>query len=250
MIKHKNKIIFCSIVAAILVVSFFWGNTPTTQKGNQADGNPVGSDLSAEEKIAAAEEIAKNTLPEQNNEPNFENNVPQNTEPEEKTQISEDTSEKTEEQPQTPPTENNVPDDGKTTCSITVRCDSVLNNMHILAENKKSIIPQNGIIFENKQAEFYDGETVFNVLVRELKKNKIHFEYEKTPLYNSAYIEGIGNLYEFDCGDLSGWLYKVNGKTPGAGCSQYVLSDGDVVEFIYSCNMGIDVGGYKDIKGE
>ena len=27
----------------------------------------------------------------------------------------------------------------------------------------------------------------------------------KTPIYNSAYIEGIHNLYEFDCGSLSGW---------------------------------------------
>lgn len=35
-----------------------------------------------------------------------------------------------------------------------------------------------------------------------------------TPAYNSAYIEGIGNLYEFDCGNLSGWMYSVNGVWP------------------------------------
>ena len=69
-------------------------------------------------------------------------------------------------------------------------------------------------------------------------------------MYNSVYIEGIGNLYEFDCGELSGWLYKVNGKTPGCGCSQYTLKDGDVVEFMYSCSLGADVGGYKKVSGE
>ena len=27
-------------------------------------------------------------------------------------------------------------------------------------------------------------------------------EFEVTPVYNSNYIEGINNLYEFDCGEL------------------------------------------------
>lgn len=42
-------------------------------------------------------------------------------------------------------------------------------------------------------------------------------------MYNSAYIEGINNLYEFDCGSLSGWMYKVNEWFPNYGCSRYVL---------------------------
>ena len=57
-------------------------------------------------------------------------------------------------------------------------------------------------------------------------------------------IEGIGNLYEFDCGELSGWMYTVNGQAPNYGCSQYQLEDGDVVEWIYSCDMGRDANGY------
>ena len=28
-----------------------------------------------------------------------------------------------------------------------------------------------------------------------MKNSKIHMEFENTPMYNSAYIEGIGNLY-------------------------------------------------------
>ena len=134
-----------------------------------------------------------------------------------------------------------ITEDNVTTCSLSVRCDTVLLNMDKLKKGKESIIPADGIIFSNPKAEFYQDETVFNLLARELKKNKIHIEYEFTPAFNSAYIEGIGNLYEFDCGDLSGWLYKVNGESPGCGCSQYKLKDGDVVEFVYSCNLGKDV---------
>ena len=67
---------------------------------------------------------------------------------------------------------------------------------------------------------------------------------DNTPIYNSAYIEGIANLYEFDCGELSGWMYKVNGWFPNYGCSRYRLTEGDVVEWVYTCDLGNDVGGY------
>ena len=49
-----------------------------------------------------------------------------------------------------------------------------------------------------------DGESVYDVLQRVCKANKIHMESSFTPVYNSAYIEGIHNLYEFDVGKLSG----------------------------------------------
>ena len=67
---------------------------------------------------------------------------------------------------------------------------------------------------------------MFNVLQREMRKAGIHMEFEDTPMYNSAYIEGINNLYEFDCGELSGWMYKVNGWFPNYGCSRYQLKGG------------------------
>ena len=90
---------------------------------------------------------------------------------------------------------------------------------------------------------FYEGESVFNVLQRTCKQQKIHMEFSNTPIYNSAYIEGIHNLYEFDVGNLSGWMYKVNGWFPNYGCSRYQLKDGDVIEWVYTCDLGYDVGG-------
>jgi hypothetical protein len=62
-----------------------------------------------------------------------------------------------------------------------------------------------------------------------------------TPVYNSAYVEGINNLYEFDCGNLSGWMYCVDGWYPNYGCSRYQLKDGETVEFRYTCDLGKDV---------
>ena len=113
--------------------------------------------------------------------------------------------------------------------------------MSKLAPEKHSLVPSDGVIFAKKEVEFFQGESVFDMLKREMVANKIHFEFSTTPGYNSSYIEGINNLYEFDCGELSGWIYTVNGKTPNYGSSSYILSDGDDVEVLYSCDLGRDV---------
>lgn len=130
------------------------------------------------------------------------------------------------------------------TCYLTIKCDSILDNLEWLDPEKVELIPEDGIIFPRTEVAFYDGESVFNILSREMKKNKIHMEFVNTPMYNSAYIEGIHNLYEFDCGELSGWMYKVNEWFPNYGCSRYLLKENDDIVWVYTCNLGIDVGGY------
>lgn len=139
------------------------------------------------------------------------------------------------------PTEPNEKKD--LSCTLSIRCNTILNNIDLLDENKKSIIPDDGSVFYKTDVVFYEDESVFNVLVREMKKNKIHLEFVNTPAYGSAYIEGIGNIYEYDCGELSGWMYKVNGEFPNYGSSKYKLSDGDIIEWVYTCDLGKDVGG-------
>lgn len=133
-------------------------------------------------------------------------------------------------------------------CTLTVRCDTILENLESLEPEKREIVPSDGVIFPEKSVAFSEGESVFDVLLREMKQNKIHMEFVNTPMYSSAYIEGIANLYEFDCGELSGWMYSVNGIFPNYGCSLYTLCEGDVVEFVYTCDLGKDVG--KDFSAE
>ena len=38
-------------------------------------------------------------------------------------------------------------------------------------------------------------------------------------------------------------MYKVNGWFPNYGCSRYQLKSGDKVEWVYACDLGVDVGG-------
>ena len=133
--------------------------------------------------------------------------------------------------------------DKQLTCTLTITCKSILDNMDDLDPEKVELVPEDGVILAEKTVTFYEGENVFQLLRRETKANKIHMEFEETPIYNSAYIEGIHNLYEFDCGELSGWMYRVNGWYPNYGCSRYQLKEGDQVEWIYTCDLGRDIGG-------
>lgn len=123
------------------------------------------------------------------------------------------------------------------TCTLLVRCDDVFNHPDRLKETKRAILPEDGIIYPETEVNFSDGESVFDVLYREMKKEGIHLEFVNTPMYNSVYIEGINNLYEFDCGSTSGWTYTVNGESPTHGCSQHKVKKDDKIEFIYKCSL-------------
>ncbi|MVO98656.1 DUF4430 domain-containing protein [Paenibacillus sp. N10] len=136
------------------------------------------------------------------------------------------------------------------TVTLSVSAKTILNNMDLFNKDKLEVLPKDGVIYKTKKVTFYEGESVFDVLLREMKASKIHMEFEMTPIYNSNYIEGIHNLYEFDCGELSGWMYKVNGWFPNYGSSRYMLKDGDVVEWLYTCDLGRDIGGGMAATGE
>ena len=130
----------------------------------------------------------------------------------------------------------------KNTCYMTISCSTILDNMDMLTPGKESLVPKDGIIYARRAVTFYEGESVFDVLLRETQNNRIHMEYSFTPAFNSNYIEGINNLYEFDCGDLSGWMYCVNGWYPNYGCSRYIVQAGDEIQWNYTCDLGRDVG--------
>ncbi len=129
------------------------------------------------------------------------------------------------------------------TCTIEIRCDTILDNMGDLASGKDVYVPANGVILATSTVEFAEGDTVVDVLRAVCSAANIQLEYSFTPVYNSYYIEGINNLYEFDCGNQSGWMFKVNGWFPNYGSSSYVVQDGDVIVWCYTCKgFGADLG--------
>ncbi len=118
-------------------------------------------------------------------------------------------------------------------CSVKVSCEAVLEEMDKLAEPKRALVPEDGIMLFKEDVAFSEGETAFEVVKELFDDEKIQFEYEKLPAYDSVYIEGIGNIYEKDAGDVSGWGYMVNGEYAATDLSKYILNDGDFIEFVY-----------------
>lgn len=278
----KYKIITGVVIAVVLAFAFWYGgDAPGLHGWNVEPKNTAQTEVS-EEAVAEAEKNISDIPVKEADEPATEENKPQKTDgtsmtPAEKIAMANKLAEGEESEAeagdtqyseangmeinsstgmdkyQTSPVpdgkpvpidpQNAVISDKELTCTLSVRCDSILKNIAWLDKEKVELVPKDGVIFAEKTVTFYEGESVFNLLLREMKKNKIHMEFENTPIYNSAYIEGIANLYEFDCGELSGWLYKVNGWFPNYGCSRYQLKAGDKVEWVYTCDMGADVGG-------
>ena len=125
------------------------------------------------------------------------------------------------------------------TVTIAISCKTAINN----GLNKKpgfSHLPSNGIILQNMKVEFNEGDTVFDILVKVTLKKGIHMEYRGSG--SNTYIEGINNLYEFDGGSNSGWMYSVNGVYPNYGVGAYKVKSSDVIKFNYTCNLGADLG--------
>ena len=125
-------------------------------------------------------------------------------------------------------------------CTVSISCAELVSNEALPAE-KAELVPADGWLLPPTEVELSGGESAFDVLQAVCRSSKIHMEFSGVPLSGSAYIEGIGNLYEFDCGEQSGWLYRVNGKYPNFSSSGYTMQDGDTLEWIYSCEK-------KDLK--
>ena len=140
------------------------------------------------------------------------------------------------------PNSTAVDTDTSLPCTLSISCATILDNMDLCRENKRALVPSDGVILPTTSVTFNEGESVYDVLQRVCQDYGIHMESKFTPMYNSAYIQGINNLYEFDVGEESGWMYKVNGWFPNYGCSRYQVQSGDTICFVYTCDLGADVG--------
>lgn len=129
------------------------------------------------------------------------------------------------------------------TVTVSIVCTTLLDKLDQVDDNLRPYIPQNGVILPPTKVEIQEGESAFEVLKRVTRSHRIQMEFQSQSGYGSAYIEGIGHLYEKQVGSGSGWMYKVNGTFPNYGCSQYPLKDGDTLVWCYTCDFGKDVGG-------
>ena len=119
--------------------------------------------------------------------------------------------------------------------SLYLSCATVLDNMDKCSDGVKDIIPADGVILSTT-VTITEGESVMSVLKRACGDAGI-------PVSSSgSYVRGINGLFEKNVGRSSGWRYCVGGTFPSYGADSYTLSGGESIQWLYTCNMGADVG--------
>lgn len=121
---------------------------------------------------------------------------------------------------------------GSMPTTITIRCDTVAGR----AEH----IPADGVILGESTVMLSEGSTAFDQLVAAVREHKLHMDKEEGAM-GTVYVKGLGNLYEFDYGDMSGWMFCVNGGSAQTGSGDYKLRAGDRVEWLYTTELGKDL---------
>ncbi len=86
--------------------------------------------------------------------------------------------------------------------------------------------------------------TAFDVFKQALKENGYTYKAKGSYVQSITTPDG-DTLAEFDEGQYSGWMYRVNGKLPNMAMSGYGLKDGDTIKVFYSKN-GLEESGYSD----
>lgn len=122
-----------------------------------------------------------------------------------------------------------------------VQSDSLTVTMSVSCETIKDELDRDFMIIPETEFVLLEDETAFDLLERVLAYHRIPLDYNGNTA-TDIYIRGIDNIYEMDYGEMSGWMYRVNGDFPDSGCGACILEDGDTVEWIYTREIGRDIG--------
>lgn len=129
------------------------------------------------------------------------------------------------------------------TITLQINSEAALFKKSSIKKELHPYLANDGWILKPTQYVLRPNDTVFDIVQRITRYEKIQFEYQGASenIYQSAYIQGINYLYEFSCGPLSGWMYAVNDNFPSVGVSQFKLKDGDQIALYYTCDLGRDL---------
>lgn len=137
-------------------------------------------------------------------------------------------------------------DDSKTTTSLntevqgeTIAQEKPKYTVRITIVGPKDV----GTILNTTTIEINDSKTILEILQRATKERRIHMEYRG--LNATAYVEGIHNIYEFDRGPESGWMYSVNGVFPNVSAGVFQVNPGDDIRWLYTEDLGRDLGASR-----
>ena len=108
------------------------------------------------------------------------------------------------------------------------------DNPELMSERFREYIPSDGVVLKTESVLVLEGTTVYDILNAACKKDSIQLNASFDALYKSYYVRSICNLPEKAAGNMSGWVYTINGKSPMLGASSYRVSRGDKIVWSYT----------------
>jgi len=114
------------------------------------------------------------------------------------------------------------------TAVLSIRCDTIVG--------EADFIPADGIVLGETEITVPAGSTAYDQLIAAAKEYGLLLDKEA-----NSYIRSINNMAELEYGSLSGWMYCVNGYFADVNCGEYILQEGDYVEWLYTRDIGHDI---------
>lgn len=121
-----------------------------------------------------------------------------------------------------------------TTKEITVTVKDVPNPTD--KKLKVGIYTDEKALVESIDIDYKEGDTAYTVLKR-LLGNKV----DSIGSGENLYVQGIDELYEFDKGSQSGWVYAVNRSMPQVSAGIFDIKAGDEIIWHYTLDLGKDI---------
>ncbi len=113
---------------------------------------------------------------------------------------------------------------------LVIRCDSLIGRAD------PTLLQRDGLLFPPTRLAYIEGETVDELLTRAAKSAGFTVDRE------AGYVRGIAGIYEKAYGEMSGWIFTVNGEMPMDSALECILSPGDRVEWRYSTDLLSEMG--------
>ena len=124
--------------------------------------------------------------------------------------------------------------DGAVKTTISISCRTIAG--------ERDFIPDDGVVLGETEIYLPEGATAYDQLVAAAREYGLQLDSVTSAAYGTTYIKGLAYIYEYDFGELSGWMYSVNGKFASVGCGEYELAEGDSVVWEYTRELGNDLG--------
>lgn len=238
MLKIKRKLSLA--LAVILIISIFAGcSAQKAETDSTKDDTTITQTVSAETEQTSQKGNESKTTDKQvedTTDKTTESNSASAASKEkekEKTTSKSSSAAKTTQKKTTPTTAKTTkkPESTVSTCTLTIECTAVLDNMSSLKAGHEKYVPDDGYILSNKKMTVSKGDTVYDLLKEACSENGIRLTASNSTF--GIYVSGINNIDEKDCGKNSGWTYWVNGNMPMVTCGKYTVNNGDEIKFSY-----------------